>query len=439
VRLIYWFYRAALATGRWGRRRFTPAGRLVLGGTLLAASLGSNPEQTPAYQALVLLVTLLGVALGFAPFFRTRIRLERRLPRFATVGEPLRYRVTLHNPGDHPQGGLEYLEAFRSGGLDFPTFRDRLRPGRRMRSLRLSEPLPPLDPASARPAPIPTIPRRGSVEVAAEIIPLRRGPLQFAGPWLARSDPLGLVRGLHHLPNPGTVMVLPRRYPVPLLGLPGSTRYQQGGVALASGVGESEEFAGVREYRRGDSPRRIHWRATARMGRPVVREHQDEFFVRHALVLDTFCDPSVDRLFEEAVGVAASFACTVPDQESLLDLLFVGLRPVCVTAGRGVGHVEEMLETLACARPCREPRWKELHELVVSHSDRISGCLMVLLEWDEARRELVRRLKALRVPVWVMVVVAPGEPPAPGPPASGAPDRLVILESGRIGEQLKQL
>ncbi|MCA8960254.1 MAG: DUF58 domain-containing protein, partial [Planctomycetes bacterium] len=38
------------------------------------------------------------------------------------------------------------------------------------------------------------------------------------------------------------------------------------------GLGESEEFRGVREYRRGDSPRRIHWGLSARFGQPIVRE-----------------------------------------------------------------------------------------------------------------------------------------------------------------------
>ncbi|MEM7261368.1 MAG: DUF58 domain-containing protein [Planctomycetota bacterium] len=38
------------------------------------------------------------------------------------------------------------------------------------------------------------------------------------------------------------------------------------------GVGESNEFHSVREYRPGDSRRRIHWGLTARLGRPVVRE-----------------------------------------------------------------------------------------------------------------------------------------------------------------------
>ena len=117
-------------------------------------------------------------------------------------------------------------------------------------------------------------------------------------------------------------------------------------------MGQSEEYVALRDYRHGDPLRHIHWRSWARVGEPVVKEFEDEFFVRHALVLDTFTDHPHSEVFEEAVSVAASFACTMPTQESLLDLLFVGPQSYCFTAGRGVAHVEQMLEILASVRAC---------------------------------------------------------------------------------------
>ncbi len=421
-------------------RRFTPAGGFVLAGLFLAASLTSNPEQTVAYRAFTATVALLLVALAFSPFFQVRLELQRRLPRFATLGEPLRYRVLLTNQTDQPESELDYLEDFGGDGLSYEEFAHRLRPGRARRSFRMTTSLPPSQSATAAPRSLPRLPSRGRVEVAVEILPTRRGPLHFTGAWVGRRDPLGLFRSLRRLRQPGTVLVLPRRYPVPLLALPGQTRYQQGGVNFASGVGESEEFVALREYRHGDSLRRVHWRASARLGRPVVREYQDEFFVRHALVLDTFCDVYRDHLFEEAVTVATSFACTVPDQDSLLDLLFVGPQTVCVTTGRGVGHPEQMLEVLACARPCREERFAHLEELVIRHSARVSGCVLVLLEWDEPRRGLVRKLKAQQIPVWVLQLVEPGEASMSpiGSPIE-QPDRFARLEAGRVAEGLREL
>src|SRR5207237_287835 len=80
----------------------------------------------------------------------------------------------------------------------------------------------------------------------------------------------------------------PPRHPVRRFTLAGARRFQKGGVSLASRVGESEEFVSLRDYRPGDPLRLIHWKSWARRGRPVVKEFQDEFFVRYGLVLDTF-------------------------------------------------------------------------------------------------------------------------------------------------------
>jgi uncharacterized protein (DUF58 family) len=63
--------------------------------------------------------------------------------------------------------------------------------------------------------------------------------------------------------------VVPRHVPVradvPISELPGSTKVQRGLFEDAA------LFAGVRPYQPGDPLRRIHWKATARLGRPVSR------------------------------------------------------------------------------------------------------------------------------------------------------------------------
>jgi hypothetical protein len=71
------------------------------------------------------------------------------------------------------------------------------------------------------------------------------------------------------------LIVLPRRYPLPPIALPGGMKYQQGGVAMASHIGQSEEFVSLREYRHGDPPRHIseRFRVRPRQGvRPLPRD-----------------------------------------------------------------------------------------------------------------------------------------------------------------------
>jgi len=286
---------------------------------------------------------------------------------------------------------------------------------------------------------VPLIAARQSAEIHAQITPLRRGVLRFEGMLVARPDPLGLSRAFRRIALPQSVLVLPRRYRLPPLALPGTSKYQQGGVTLAASVGESEECIALRDYRQGDPLRRIHWRSWARTGRPIVKEYQDEFFVRHALVLDTFAVAGGGAVFEEAVSLAASLACTIQTQESLLDLMFVGPQAFCFTAGRGLAHTEQMLEILASVRACREKPFSTLTNLVIEHAAAMSGCLCILMGWDEARQQLVRVLQSLGVPLRVFVIAPEGGAvPRDLGPMAGEPENYFHLEVGRIEEGLQR-
>ena len=189
--------------------------------------------------------------------------------------------------------------------------------------------------------------------------------------------PLGLVRGLARIAATGRVIALPKRYRLPALALPGRRRFQQGGVTLATSVGDSEEFIGLREYRPGDPLQRVHWKSYARTGAPIVKEFQDEFFERHALVLDTSTERSADAAFEEAVAVAASFVYAIDTRECLLDLLFVGGEVRTYTGGRGQMKLEHMLEVLADRgledRPVELHGWRQTKHLAIRLARQAAG------------------------------------------------------------------
>jgi uncharacterized protein (DUF58 family) len=271
------------------------------------------------------------------------------------------------------------------------------------------------------------------------LLPLRRGQVRFTGLTVARPDPLGLVRAFARRSLPQSLLVLPRRYALPPLALPGTMKYQRGGVAQASSVGESEEFVALRDYRHGDPLRRIHWRSWARAGRPIVKEFQDEFFVRHALILDTFGSHLRREVFEEAVSVAASFACTLQTQESLLDLLFVGAQAYCFTSGRGLAHTDQMIEVLASVQICRDKSFETLEGLVLNHLSAVSSCVCVFVAWDERRQEFISRLLKLSMPVRVLVVKEPGGQPLEAGPLRDTPECFQVLELGAIAEGLARL
>lgn len=411
-RLFYRQFRLATRIQGSLARRLTPAGRLVTGALLASMVFGPNIRLTVGYQAFTLLIALLAIGAVWSLRRPPALEVRRRLPRYATAGEALTYRVLVRNPGPRGAAGLSLLEDLDDPRPTFEAFASTPEPeeprrnwfDRKVAWHRWAWLVSLNRRVDVREQPVGDVPPRGEVEVPVEAVARARGHVRLRGVTLARADPLGLVRALRHIPLPGTVLVLPRRYPLPSLTLPGARRYQPGGIALASSVGDSEEFMSLREYRPGDPLKRIHWRSSARVGRPVVREYQDEFFVRHGLVLDTFLPAGAGEVFEEAVAVAASFAAGVPAQDSLLDLMFVGPEAYVFTAGRGLGQLERMLEVLAEVRPCVDRPFSALHRLVADRHHALSGVICILVAWDDARRALLEHLRALDVPTLVLLV-----------------------------------
>lgn len=442
-RLLYRCYRLGSWLQYQGGRRLTGSGLLVVCALVATGMMGLDTDNTVTFQAFAPLFFLLFIAVVWSWFFKARFAVRRNLPRFATVGHMFKYSLRVRNLSNKRQTGLVALENLADPRPLFDEWlAAQLADERRVRSFKFDQPrsLAGFRQATVREAALPAMNPGAEAEAVVEITPLRRGLIRFNSVSLARSDPLGLFRSFVKSPAPQSVLVLPKRYPLPLIALPGTQKYQEGGVAMASNVGRSDEFVALRDYRRGDPLRHIHWRSWAKTGRPIVKEFEDEFFTRHALVLDTFTDDPRGAAFEEAVSVAASFASTIVTQESLLDLLFVEQRAYCFTSGRGLAHADQMLEILASVRASSDKSFQALEHLVLGHVGEVSGCIFVLLAWDQARQEVVRKVRVLGVPVLVLVVVEIGsENHFAAGPMRDQPENFRVLEAGRIEEGLAKL
>jgi uncharacterized protein (DUF58 family) len=435
-------YRRSSGLKHWFLRRFTKAGLLALALTCVLVGLGADTNLSLAYQ----IATLLGAALlisfawtfGKRPFFKV----DRVLPRFGTAGSPLHYRVHITNSTRHPQAALTIMEDLGDPRPTRDQFLNNPEPGEQKRNLfdrtfsfyRWMWLMEQNKLATVAEQPMPTLPPGGATYLTLELIPHKRGILRFEGLTVAFPDPFGFFRSFRRITLQQSMLILPKRYFIPQLAMPGSMQCQEGGVALASSVGQSEEFVALRDYRRGDPLRHIHWKSVSKTGRLIVKEFQDEFFVRHALILDTFAvNPRLD-VFEEAVSIAASFACTVRTQESLLDLMFVGPQAFCFTIGRGVGHTEQMLEILAAVQPCTSQPFSELENLVTHRLAEVSGAICVFIAWDDQRREFVKQIQSLGIPLLVLVIT---EPNSRDLDASGlTPDVFKQIEVGKAAETL---
>jgi uncharacterized protein (DUF58 family) len=455
-RPIYLALRLASALDHWLRERLTPAGWLALGVAGTAAAAGLDTNQTVTYRAFTFLAALLVLSYGASRLFRARVTATRHLPRYATAGERCSYRVVLANQGARTLRGASVRERFRDPRPGYDEWRRTREPGEERRNwwdrtvgyFRWRWQVERRVPRDVEAGELAALEPGERQELRLSFTPRRRGRIALAGLTVGCPDPLGLVQGLARVPLAAHLVALPRRYRLPELALPGKRKYQPGGVSLAASVGDAEEFLALRDYRPGDPLQRVHWKSFARSGKPVVKEYQDEFFERHALVLDTGSARGEDASFEDAVALAASFVYTIDTQECLLDLLFVGsvvprsdggaapgIR--AYTAGRGQLQSEHMLEVLAAVSPSDAGAFPELARAVVARRDSLSSVILILLNWDAERERLVGSLRATGAEVRALLVC----PKDAGDAAFGAPPPawLLKLHPGEIESGLARL
>ncbi|MCP5159062.1 MAG: DUF58 domain-containing protein [Gammaproteobacteria bacterium] len=460
MRPLFHLYRRVDRLSHGLRQRLTPLGGWLLGGWIAAGVFGINTRVGMTYQLFALLSLLFVTALFASRFGKLPVTAERRLPRCATVGQLLRYRLRLRNHSVQTQHDLSVFDElyepsnFSARWERFLTYRQwSQRTAWARGAYNAMQPVPTLPPGAATEAeltltpwsqrtawargahntmqPISTLPPGAVTEMELTLTPLRRGWLEFAALRFGRPDPLGLWRRLFRQPLADRLLVLPRCYPVPPLHFHDGRRYQRGGVHLAQSVGEEDEFVGLRDYRPGDPPRRIHWRSFAKRGEPIVKEFQDEFFVRYGLLLDNCAIGVDDTRFEAAVSAAASIAIAERGPEALLDLLFVGDRAYCFTAGRGLGQTTQLLEVLACVTPRWDQPFSQLLSMITGHAAELSACVCVLLDWDAERQQLLDWLRGQGVETVVLVIG-----PLSAPPVSGvrvATAETLATELSRLG------
>ena len=275
LHLLYRAYRLITWSTFWTKRRFTVMGQAMIGAVIVALFTGLDAESAVGYQAFIPLFALLLISLVFGFYFRAGFQVERHLPRVVTAGQLITYRVSVKNITQKNQIGLTIMEDLVDPRPTFSQWREyKLDEDKHVRPFRFERRnfRSPFKMATVKEARVPDLIPQQEKDFNIELSPLRRGVVRFTGVTFARPDPMGIYRALRKQLLPQSLLVLPKRYAIPPIALPGSMKYQQGGVAMASHIGQSEEFVSLREYRRGDPPRHIHWRSWARIGKPIVKE-----------------------------------------------------------------------------------------------------------------------------------------------------------------------
>jgi uncharacterized protein (DUF58 family) len=191
-----------------------------------------------------------------------------------------------------------------------------------------------------------------------------RGAYRFEEVHVAAGDLLGRTIAEEDRRLPATLIVRPRL--VATLALDARHDWQGERATRTGRIDDPSRFAGVRPYAAGDPVRRLHWRATARLGQPVVKRFDPARERDVVIVLDIETraedwrrsrtadrEREADQL-EELCIVAASLARRFEREGAACGLaaasLSGGARRILFAAPSGAagqsGHIGDMLARL---------------------------------------------------------------------------------------------
>lgn len=184
----------------------------------------------------------------------------------------------------------------------------------------------------------------------------RRGRCRGAQIGVATTAPFGLIRHQRRLRVPTDIWILPQTQTLRESVLEEMLQLRPRGLDLPQPTGPGDgEFFAMREFREGDSERRVHPRLSARRGQKVIRIFRGEAPPLVHLVLDlrspggaqTF--QSVD--FDEAVRFAAGIVRSLLLRQVPVDFLLIGAEGVERVASPQCRDLHVFLAALALVRP----------------------------------------------------------------------------------------
>lgn len=292
----------------WRRIRFSRSGVLFTAGAFSVGFAAINTGNNLLYLLLGAMLGFIAVSSWLSEQVVGAIRVSRRAPRGITVGNMVRLRYQVINQRRRISAfALEIGEE----GLPGQAF-------------------------------VPFLEAGESMAVSSENRFIRRGIFPLSPVTISTSFPFGLFRKTRTLQIPGELVIWPRtdrRVRMPAMG---GGRSPLDGTLPAGGAGSRGEYRGLRGYRPGDDPRDIHWRTTARLGKPVVKEYDQDGGETLWLCLDTRAEAG-DRA-EDAVDTAASLAALAFREGRRFGFSGPGM---LLEPGQGPGQLERVLDALA--------------------------------------------------------------------------------------------
>jgi uncharacterized protein (DUF58 family) len=187
----------------------------------------------------------------------------------------------------------------------------------------------------------------GHRSTAVTVRPPRRGRYKVGPLMISVLDPFGLSRRTFSAAEVTDLLVYPKVEPLAMPRDRGEQRSLAVSALRQPTGARGEDFYTLREYVAGDDMRKVHWPATARTDRVMIRQEETPWHTRATVVLDDRTEShSVGReSFERAVEVTAS-VCDLYGK-ARYTFRMAAAHESGVAPGRGSEHFQRCLDLLA--------------------------------------------------------------------------------------------
>ncbi|MDR2014631.1 MAG: DUF58 domain-containing protein [Azoarcus sp.] len=230
-----------------------------------------------------------------------------------------------------------------------------------------------------------------------------RGEHSFAGIEALVDSTFGLLRRRAFVDAPHRARVYPNFAAVAKYALLATdNRLSQIGVRLRRRRGEGLSFLQLREYREGDTPRQIDWKATARINKLISREYQDERDQQIMFLLD--CgnrmrareEGSLSH-FDEALNALLLLAHVALRQGDAVGCMSFGHDTRLIPARKGHTALNHLMEQLFDLEPgSNSPDYRSAATRIAQTVHKRSLVLILTNLRDEDDEELRDAIKVLR-------------------------------------------
>ena len=228
----------------------------------------------------------------------------------------------------------------------------------------------------------------------------QRGVYEFGTIEITVRDPLGLFGRTVQVGSPQTALVYPATLDLPGFFVPAGQGWTEG-VSRGRTFMPSPVAATVREYLPGDSMGQIHWPATARTGKLMVKVFEREPsgpFEAVWVLLDLHSDvqtgTGIESTVEYGVTVAASIVKRFIDARRPVGLVIAGEEHTTFRPAIGLTQLGRALEALAIVQPGRAATLSEAAAAIGVEMEPGASVVLVSPAPADVVSAAVRRLEA---------------------------------------------